>query len=240
MSDRELEIFILCEKLAELLGNGEAIADLRKLYNHHPEMFKDMQEVSKVINEVVQEPEIMMNAKREGAIFVAKRLKENKKMGEVALENDNGTNVIFHANKKREREFYKISYPLVETPTPSTHRSKSAGELMIDNQSSGTNVRSMDNSTIVPQSPNNDEETYMIPNQNTSNTHFITQDSISNLSLEEQISLAKENQKTLNAMPKASDIDKDINKDNTQENTQAQDTTQRVETQSQKSTLRRK
>ena len=80
----------------------------------------------------------------------------------------------------------------------------------------------------------------MIPNQNTSHTHFITQDSTSNLSLEEQISLAKENQKTLNSMPKVSDIDKDINKDNTQENIQTQDTTQRVETQSQNSTLRRK
>ena len=76
----------------------------------------------------------------------------------------------------------------------------------------------------------------MIPNQNTSNTHFITQDSISNLSLEEQISLAKENQKTLNAMPKASDIDKD----NTQESIQTQDTTQRVETQSQNSIRRMK
>ena len=103
-----------------------------------------------------------------------------------------------------------------------------------------SDFRTSANHTIIPQSPNNDEETYTIPNQNTSNTHFITQDSISNLSLEEQISLAKENQKTLNAMPKASDIDKDINKDNTQENTQTQDTTQRVETQSQKSTLRRK
>ena len=91
-------------------------------------------------------------------------------------------------------------------------------------------------SAIIPQSPNNDEETYMIPNQNTSHTHFITQDSVSNLSLEEQISLAKENQKTLNAMPKASDIDKD----NTQESTQTQDTTQRVETQSQNSIRRMK
>ena len=91
-------------------------------------------------------------------------------------------------------------------------------------------------SAIIPQSPNNDEETYMIPNQNTSHTHFITQDSTSNLSLEEQISLAKENQKTLNAMPKASDIDKD----NTQESTQTQDTTQRVETQSQNSIRRMK
>lgn len=99
-----------------------------------------------------------------------------------------------------------------------------------------SDFRTSANDTIIPQSPNNDEETYMIPNQNTSNTHFITQDSISNLSLEEQISLAKENQKTLNSMPKASDIDKD----NTQESTQTQDTTQRVETQSQNSIRRMK
>ena len=91
-------------------------------------------------------------------------------------------------------------------------------------------------SAIIPQSSNNDEETYMIPNQNTSHTHFITQDSISNLSLEEQISLAKENQKTLNSMPKASDIAND----NIQESTQTQDTTQRVETQSQNSIRRMK
>lgn len=64
----------------------------------------------------------------------------------------------FITQTKSEREFYKISYPLVETPTPSTHRSRSAGELMIDSQSSGTNMRSMDNDTIIPQSTNNDEE----------------------------------------------------------------------------------
>ena len=38
---------------------------------------------------------------------------------------------------------------LVETPTPSTHRSKSAGELMIDSQSSGTNVRSIGKKQVV-------------------------------------------------------------------------------------------
>ncbi|EMU7085935.1 hypothetical protein AAAA44_001761, partial [Campylobacter jejuni] len=50
MSDKELEIFELCERLSELLGDKEAIADLKKLYTNHPEMFKDMQEVKEVIN----------------------------------------------------------------------------------------------------------------------------------------------------------------------------------------------
>ena len=45
MSDKELEIFKLCERLTELLGDKEAIADLKKLYEKHPEMFKNMQDV---------------------------------------------------------------------------------------------------------------------------------------------------------------------------------------------------
>ena len=38
----ELEIFKLCERLAELLGDEEAIADLKKLYTNHPEMFQNI------------------------------------------------------------------------------------------------------------------------------------------------------------------------------------------------------
>lgn len=59
-----LEIFALCERLARLLGDTEAIADLQRLYKKHPEMFRDMQEVSEVIQAVVREPEIITNAKR--------------------------------------------------------------------------------------------------------------------------------------------------------------------------------
>ncbi|MGI7700011.1 hypothetical protein ACNGMO_08310, partial [Campylobacter jejuni] len=65
MSDKELEIFELCERLSELLGDKEAIADLKKLYTNHPEMFKDMQEVKEVINKVVSEPEIIVDANRD-------------------------------------------------------------------------------------------------------------------------------------------------------------------------------
>ena len=49
----ELEIFKLCERLAELLGDEEAIADLKYLYNRHPEMFTDMQDISNTINNIV-------------------------------------------------------------------------------------------------------------------------------------------------------------------------------------------
>ncbi|WP_416862688.1 hypothetical protein, partial [Helicobacter ganmani] len=120
MSDKELEIFNLCERLAELLGDKEAIADLKRLYEKHPEMFKNVQDVADTINEVVSEPEIITNAKREGAILAAKKLEQNHKMGEVAIENDNGTNIVFHANKKRLSEFNKLekaSRLLVETPS---------------------------------------------------------------------------------------------------------------------------
>ncbi|EHZ4885969.1 hypothetical protein K5688_001493 [Campylobacter lari] len=61
---KDLEIFELCEKLAELLGDKEAIADLKKLYANHPEMFKDMQEVAKTIKEVVKKPELIIKNPR--------------------------------------------------------------------------------------------------------------------------------------------------------------------------------
>lgn len=120
MSDKELEIFKLCERLTELLGDKEAIADLKKLYEKHPEMFKNMQDVSQTIKEVVTEAEIVTDAKRKGAKLVATMLKDSRKMGEVAIENDEGTNIIFHANKKnisKSNYFKKNKQMLVETPS---------------------------------------------------------------------------------------------------------------------------
>lgn len=69
MSKKALQIFELCQKLAELLGDKEAIADLKLLLNRHPEMFKDMQEVSQTIKEVVNEPDAITNAKKRGSDF---------------------------------------------------------------------------------------------------------------------------------------------------------------------------
>ena len=235
MSDREIALFNLGKSLVELLGEEQAIADLTLLYKRHPEMFRDKEEVREVIDKVVNEPDLVVRNPRgrNNKDFIVLKKLNKEKMADVGIRNDNGTNVIFHANKKKIEEFERLEYKIERKKvqvvgSPISYTQAQSLDGLVENNISLA-------SAIIPQSPNNDEETYMIPNQNTSNTHFITQDSISNLSLEEQISLAKENQKTLNSMPKASDIDKDINKDNTQENTQTQDTTQRVETQSQNS-----
>ncbi|MDN5112951.1 hypothetical protein ACN4FE_08760 [Aliarcobacter butzleri] len=153
MSD--LEIFQLAGAIAlALKGEKEAIADVELLLKRHPEMFKNVKDVVNTINEVVKEPEYIIEAKREDAILVAKKLDEHNKMGEIAIENDNGTNVIFHANKKRLSEIKKIEekQQLVETPTPSTHRDLPTGELMKKDLSSGSKEHStVTNNSIIPQ-----------------------------------------------------------------------------------------
>ncbi|RAX54420.1 hypothetical protein CCY99_03445 [Helicobacter sp. 16-1353] len=87
MSDRELKVFILGKILVDLLGEKEAIADLELLYERHPEMFRDREEVAEVIERVINEPEIVMKNpqnKRDDEILVAKMLDE-RKMGDVII-----------------------------------------------------------------------------------------------------------------------------------------------------------
>lgn len=56
MSD--LQIFELGIHLAKALGGDkEAIADVKRLYNRHPEMFDNLQDVLNTINEVIKNPE---------------------------------------------------------------------------------------------------------------------------------------------------------------------------------------
>ncbi|MBR2918230.1 MAG: hypothetical protein IKC25_05750 [Campylobacter sp.] len=77
----ELEIFKLCERLAELLGDEEAIADLKYLYNRHPEMFTDMQDISNTINNIVTNPDIIKKnpkAKNDKDYMAAKILNDKK------------------------------------------------------------------------------------------------------------------------------------------------------------------
>lgn len=111
INPKTLEIFELCQRLAELLGDKEAIADLQLLYKRHPEMFENMQDVSKTIKNVVNKPEIIVDAthsnKDTGIYKVASRL-DNEKMGDIVIKNDKGTNEIFHANKKNIKEFERL------------------------------------------------------------------------------------------------------------------------------------
>ncbi|TKX30059.1 hypothetical protein, partial [Campylobacter aviculae] len=156
MSDKELEIFELCERLSELLGDKEAIADLKKLYINHPEMFKDMQDVSNTIKEVVKEPEIIVDAnrnKRDYEVIKAAKIINDKKMADVVIKNESGINEIFHANKKRIKEFNRLNNKdnllQVETPTPPTHQLN--GLELMDKNPSGANALSATAKKIIPQ-----------------------------------------------------------------------------------------
>ena len=73
-------------------------------------MFKDLQDVANTINEVVKEPEIIIKnprARSEKDYIVSSRL-DDEKMGDVGIRNDKGTNVTYHANKKKIEEFYRL------------------------------------------------------------------------------------------------------------------------------------
>ncbi|EPM8362011.1 hypothetical protein ACTSAC_001801, partial [Campylobacter jejuni] len=89
MNEKVLEIFKLCERLAELLGDKEAIADLKILLIRHPEMFESKEEVKEVIERVVSEPDIIVDARRDENYLVFKALKalSETKMGDVIIKN---------------------------------------------------------------------------------------------------------------------------------------------------------
>ena len=156
MSDKELEIFELCEELAKRLGEKGAIADLKTLRNLHPEMFKNMQEVANLIQEVVTEPEIIIKNPKpmsEKDYIAAKELNNNK-MGEVGVRRDDNINKIFHANEKnakkmRQLEKKEVVYKrsMVGTPTSYT-QAQSLDERLVENNISLTA------NGIIPQNDN--------------------------------------------------------------------------------------
>ncbi len=158
MSD--LEIFQIAGAIAlALKGEKEAIADVELLLKRHPEMFENAKDVVNTINKVVSEPEIIMDNpsvskyKSKNEILSAKKI-DDKKMGDVAIRNDNGTNVIFHANKKRAREFKSLlkKQQLVETPTLSTPSDKpTRGLTANDLLSSSKEHSTVTNKDIIAQ-----------------------------------------------------------------------------------------
>lgn len=162
MSD--LEIFQIAGAIAlALKGEKEAIADVELLLKRHPEMFENAKDVVNTINKVVSEPEIIMDNPqytKEKEILSAKKL-DDKKMGEVIIKNDNGTNVIFHANKKRAREFKSLlkKQQLVETPTLSTPSDKpTRGLTANDLLSSSKEHSTVTNKDIIAQ--NSEKKTF--------------------------------------------------------------------------------
>ncbi|RDU52925.1 hypothetical protein [Helicobacter sp. MIT 01-3238] len=161
MSPNTLRIFELCNELATLLSDKQAIADIKRLYEKHSEdkMFKDMEEVAQMIKEVAQKPEIITEAKTSNALLAAKRL-NSEKMGDIVIVNNDGQNVIIHANKKRLSAFEKLRASLVETPTPSTHRDLPTEELIAQkDELSGANARSVNSDSNSTKESNQSQTT---------------------------------------------------------------------------------
>ncbi|WP_416860911.1 hypothetical protein [Helicobacter ganmani] len=164
--------------------------------------------VSQTIKEVVSKAEIITDAKRKDAILVTTMLEDNRKMGEVAIENDEGTNIIFHTNKKRAKEFERLKSSLVETPTPSTHHSKLAGELMGKNPS-GANAHSANFDEIIPQTKENQSIAEQIKAES---KDFNT------LSSNEKLALLEKNQQAITGIKSTKDLQQ--NKDSMNQETQ--------------------
>lgn len=110
MSD--LEIFKLGITLAQALNGDEyAIADLKKIYERHPEMFENSMEILKnVISEVASEyKDFFSNPKSSNdKEFIAYKQLNDRKMGDIGIKNDDGTNVIFHANRQDKRNMNRF------------------------------------------------------------------------------------------------------------------------------------
>lgn len=159
MSDKEeqeLRIFQLCKELAKRLGDEEAIADLKALRNLHPEMFKDMQEVANLIQEVVTESKIIIvknpRPMSEKDYIAGKKLND-KKMGEVGVRRDDNINRIFHANEKRLKNLDLLAKKDVvfdgrDAHTPYIQAQSLDGRLVENNISPNTE-------SIIPQTQEN-------------------------------------------------------------------------------------
>lgn len=206
MSEQELEYFNLCRRLAEILGDDKAVANLKELYDRHPEMFKDTKEISHMIKEVVSEPEIIVDAdrdKKDYTIIKAAKKLNDEKMGDVIIKNENEVNEIFHANKKRIKELERLkdkeNLLQVETPTPSTHQFNGFGANK--KNSSSANALSAIEVSIIPQNQTQsqgDKELPQTPNFDKKN--------FEKLSVTEKFKVLENNQNFIQNQKRASEI----------------------------------
>ena len=158
MGEKELKIFKLCNELHKLLGDKEAIADLKKLHSNHPEMFKDIKELASVIEEVISEPEMIIKnprPKSERDYIAIKHLDKDKdKIGDIGVRNDDGTNIIFHTNISANRNFKRLAKKEVVVAGEAVHslHTSRLAELGGNNQRlSGADAHSATIDDTIPQ-----------------------------------------------------------------------------------------
>ena len=201
MSDKEeqeLRIFQLCKELAKRLGDEEAIADLKALRNLHPEMFKDMQEVANLIQEVVTESKIIIvknpRPMSEKDYIAGKKLND-KKMGEVGVRRDDNINRIFHANEKRLKNLDLLAKKDVvfdgrDAHTPYIQAQSLDGRLVENNISPNTE-------SIIPQTQENQSIAAQIKSESKDFNH---------LSISQRLDILEKNQQSIAGMQSTKDL----------------------------------
>ena len=164
MSEKSLEIFKLCEKLAELLQDKEAIADLELLFKRHPEMFKDKKEVKELIDKVVSKPDIIIKnpSPRSERDYIAGKKLSDEKMGEVGIRKDENISKIFHANEKRLKNLKSMAKKEVLVDGRDAHTSytqaQSLDGRLVQKNISSTNENILTNSTYKSQAKSREQE----------------------------------------------------------------------------------
>ncbi|EOC6269831.1 hypothetical protein ACI6DR_001455 [Campylobacter upsaliensis] len=197
MSEKVLKIFKLCNELHKLLGDKEAIADLKKLHSNHPEMFKDVKEVANIIEEVVYKPEIIIKNPRPKSAkdyIVIKHLDNDKdKIGDVGIRNDGGTNIIFHTNISANRNFKRLAKKEVVVAGEAVHslHTSRPAELGGNNRRlSGANAHSATTKDTIPQPSKESQAT-------------------TNALIEEMLKM----QESISSIPRVKDFNKNFKKD---------------------------
>ncbi len=165
-------------------------------------MFKDKQEVKRLIEKVISEPEIIIKnptPMSEKDYIAGKKLSEEK-MGEVGIRKDENINKIFHANEKRLKNLELMAKKDVvadgrDAHTPYTQAQSLDGRLVENNISLTTDK-------IIPQSKQKQSIAEQIKE---ASKDFNT------LSLNERVALLEKNQQSISNMQSTKDLQQSRN-----------------------------
>ncbi|QQF51773.1 hypothetical protein HHI31_02595 [Campylobacter fetus subsp. venerealis] len=110
--------------------NNEWIANLTKLANKHPEMFKSEADVFRVIKEIKDNPTHFFKNYDDEVSLIGKQLDNEDKFANIGVVKDTGE--IIHTNKNKSKDLVRLqrrnNEMLTGTPLPATTQSKTPME----------------------------------------------------------------------------------------------------------------
>ncbi|RUT51345.1 PBECR2 nuclease fold domain-containing protein [Campylobacter fetus] len=110
--------------------NDEWIANLTKLANKHPEMFKSEADVFRVIKEIKDNPTHFFKNYDDEVSLIGKQLDNEDKFANIGVVKDTGE--IIHTNKNKSKDLVRLqrrnNEMLTGTPLPATTQSKTPME----------------------------------------------------------------------------------------------------------------